>query len=252
MIRVPPRLPMGWRLACYERVGSTNDMAKELARGGAEEGTLVWALEQTAGRGRRGRVWASPPGNLYSSLILRPACAVDRAAQLGFVAALALGGALAEMLPPSEISYKWPNDVLVGGRKIAGILLESEMLGGPQPAFVVVGVGVNLASAPADTEFPATALAADSDLRVTPEIMLEAYARVFQAWLWRWREEGFAPVRAAWRAQAIALGELIRVRLDGATLCGRFADIDPQGGLLLDLGGERRRISAGEVFPAHP
>ena len=227
-------------------------MAKELARGGAGEGTLVWALEQTAGRGRRGRLWASPPGNLYSSLILRPACAVDRAAQLGFVAALAVGGALAEMLPPREISYKWPNDVLLGGRKIAGILLESEMGGGPQPAFVVVGVGINLASAPAGTEFPATALAAESGLRVAPEIMLEAYARLFANWLRRWQEEGFAPVRAAWRAQAIALGELIRVRLDGATLCGRFADIDPQGALLLDQDGERRRISAGEVFPAYP
>jgi BirA family biotin operon repressor/biotin-[acetyl-CoA-carboxylase] ligase len=250
---MPPRLPEGWRLEYHDRVGSTNDVAKDLARGGAAEGTLVWALEQTGGRGRRGRVWASPPGNLYSSLILRPACPPEEAAQLGFIAALAIGDALAGIAPAgAAVALKWPNDVLLEGRKVAGILLESEIGAERKPAFIVVGAGVNLVSSPSETEFPATFLLAESGVRVAPEIMLEAYAGAFAVWLRIWREEGFAPVRAAWRARAIAIGEPIRVRLDSATLCGRFADIDPQGALILEIGGERRRIPAGEVFPVHP
>jgi BirA family biotin operon repressor/biotin-[acetyl-CoA-carboxylase] ligase len=239
-------LPPGWRLLCYDTIGSTNDEACLLARDGAAEGTLVWAREQTAGRGRRGRPWASPRGNLYASLILRPACPPARAAQLGFVAAVALGGALAPLLPPSRaFAYKWPNDVLLDGRKLAGILLEAETLGGGEAAFVVVGAGVNLACAPEDSEFPAISLGP-----MPPEPVLAAYAEQFRIWLSRWRSEGFAPVRAAWLARAAFLGEPIRVRLDSAAFDGRFLDIDEEGTLLLEEAGCRRHISVGEVFPA--
>lgn len=248
---VPPRLGEGYRLVSCGTVGSTNDEAKRLARAGAEAGTLVWAREQTAGRGRRGRTWVSRPGNLYLSLVLRPTCPADRAAQLGFVAALAVGGVLDDALrAPRAVTYKWPNDVLAGGRKIAGILLESEMGEQGVLSFLVVGVGLNLASAPPDAEFPATSVLAETGSAVEPAIMLEAFARHFRSWATRWREEGFAPVRAAWRAHAAALGEPIRVRLDTATLHGRFVDIDEQGALLLDTAGGQRRISAGEIFPA--
>ena len=121
MTKRQPKLPPGYRLLRYDSIGSTNDEAKRLARDGAAEGTLVWALEQTAGRGRRGRAWSSPRGNLYLSLILRPDCPVGSAAQLGFVAALAVGDALRAILPRVErLAYKWPNDVLIDGRKIAG------------------------------------------------------------------------------------------------------------------------------------
>ncbi len=121
MIERPPRLPPGYKLICYDSIGSTNDEAKRLAREGAAERTLVWALEQNAGRGRRGRRWVSPRGNLYASLILRPDCTPHRAAQLGFVAALAVGGALGALLPRVEgLSYKWPNDVLINGVRSRG------------------------------------------------------------------------------------------------------------------------------------
>jgi len=211
----------------------------------------VWGIEQTAGRGRRGHTWGSPPGNLYASLILRPRCPIDRAAQLGFVAALAVGATLGSTLEKrlDGLCYKWPNDVLLRGRKIAGILLESELDEGEAPKFVVVGVGINLASSPRDTEFPATSIAEENLGTVSPGAALEGFARHFQAWVERWREEGFAPIRAAWRAQAMALGELIRVRLDHATLHGRLIDIDQHGALLLESMGELRRIAAGEVFP---
>ena len=250
MTLLPPKLASTCRLLRYETVGSTNDEAKRLARDGAEGGTLVWALEQTAGRGRHGRTWVSPRGNLYVSVILRPGCPVGRAAQLGFVAALAVGDALATIFPRLEgLSYKWPNDVLADGRKLAGILLESELDEGGVPQFIVVGVGINLASSPGNAEFPATSIVEQGLGQVSPALALEEFARHFQAWVGRWHEEGFAPIRKAWRARAAALGEPIRVRLEPATLHGRFIDIDQHGALLLESAGELRRVAAGEVFP---
>jgi BirA family biotin operon repressor/biotin-[acetyl-CoA-carboxylase] ligase len=251
MTKGHPRLPPGYRLLCYDSIGSTNDEAKHLARDGVAEGTFVWALEQTAGRGRRGRVWVSPRGNLYFSLILRPDCLVGSAAQLGFVEALAVGDALRAILPRIELlTYKWPNDVLLNGRKIAGVLLESETMGSEKLSFVVVGVGVNLIASPQGTEFPATSIMEEGLGEVMPEVMLEEFAAHFQLWFARWRAEGFAPVRAAWSAAAaIPRGEPIRVRLESRALCGRFLDLDHEGNLLLDCAGECRRIAAGEVFP---
>jgi BirA family transcriptional regulator, biotin operon repressor / biotin---[acetyl-CoA-carboxylase] ligase len=251
MTELQPRLPDGYRLVSRETVGSTNDEATRLARTGAEQGTVVWALEQTAGRGRRGREWVSPRGNLYASLILRPVCQLEYAAQLGFVAALAAGDALAALVPGlGEPALKWPNDVLVGGSKIAGLLLESETGENGDLAFLIVGIGINLVSAPADAEFPATSIRGEGHRPPEPAAMLEAFAAHFDAWTRCWRAEGFAPVRSAWRARAGGLGRAIRVRLEGATLHGRFADIDQRGVLLLDTSEGRRHISAGDVFPA--
>src|SRR5436309_2331589 len=173
-----PKLPEGFRLCRYEVVGSTNDEAKALARAGAADGTLVWAGEQSAGRGRRGRAWASPPGNLYLSLVLRPAAPPSRVAQLGFGAALGLGDALAALAGSAlRPRYKWPNDLLADGRKLAGILLESETSASDRVDFVVVGIGVNILSAPADVEFPATSLAAQGIAGITPARLLEGFAR---------------------------------------------------------------------------
>jgi BirA family biotin operon repressor/biotin-[acetyl-CoA-carboxylase] ligase len=252
MMKRQPKLPPGYRLLCYDSIGSTNEEAKHLARDGAAEGTLVWAREQTAGRGRRGRAWISPRGNLYLSLILRPDCPVGSAAQLGFVASLAVGDALRAILPRIErLTYKWPNDVLINGRKIAGVLLESEIVVPEKLSFIVVGVGVNLTASPQGMEFPATSIMEEGLGKIMPEVMLEEFSAHFRSWNTRWRAEGFAPVRASWlAAAAIARGEPIRVQLDALRLCGRFLDLDQEGNLLLDSAGECRRIAAGEVFPA--
>jgi BirA family biotin operon repressor/biotin-[acetyl-CoA-carboxylase] ligase len=251
MSAAPPELPDGFRLHRYDRVGSTNDEAKALARAGAPAGTLVWAREQTAGRGRRGRFWSSPPGNLYLSLVARPQSVSARAAQLGFVAALALGDALAPLVgAAAELRYKWPNDMLINRRKVAGILLESETSAGGAVDFVVIGVGVNLISTPREAEYPATSLAAEGIAGVDAPALLGAFAREIARWTRRWEEDGFAPVRAAWLARASGLGEAIRVRLDRATIEGRFLDLDADGALLLDTPQGPRHIAAGEVFPA--
>jgi BirA family biotin operon repressor/biotin-[acetyl-CoA-carboxylase] ligase len=246
-----PALPEGFRLHRYETLGSTNDEAKALARAGAPEGTLVWAGEQTAGRGRRGRIWLSPPGNLYLSLVMRPAGAPSRAAQLGFVAALGLGDALAALAGPAlHLRYKWPNDLLANGKKFAGILLESETGAKDGVDFVVVGIGVNIVCAPGDVEFPATSLIAEGVAGVTPPVLLEGFARHFEGWARRWGEEGFAPLRMAWLARASGLGDRVRVRLERSTLFGRFQGLDDDGALVLDAVEGRRRIAAGDVFPA--
>jgi BirA family transcriptional regulator, biotin operon repressor / biotin---[acetyl-CoA-carboxylase] ligase len=247
----PLRLPVGYRPEPRETVGSTNDEARQLARNGAADGTVVWALEQTAGRGRRGRRWASPRGNLYASLLLRPVCPPDRAAQLGFAASLAIGDMLGELVPGIVgLACKWPNDVLLAGHKIAGILLESEASRADAPNFLIVGVGVNLASAPADAEFPAISLAAAGYPAPEPASALEAFVQAFAIWARLWRDQGFPPLREAWLARATGLGERICVRLDNAILYGKFVDIDQQGTMLLETGSGFRRVTAGDVFPA--
>jgi len=243
------RLPPACRLILRESIDSTNEEAKRLARDGAEDCTLVWAREQSAGRGRQGRGWASPPGNLYASFVLRPAKPVVEAYQLSFVAAVALGAALGEILPPPlTVTYKWPNDLLLNGRKTAGILLEAEGQGATLD-WLVLGLGVNCRSHPAETRYPATSLQAETGAAVDPGRVLEAFSHHFLAWTARWLAEGFGPVRAAWLRHAHGLGECIEARLPTRVLAGTFAALDPDGVLVLEAAdGARTRISAGDVY----
>lgn len=245
------RLPPGFRIKAFDSVGSTNDEAKALARSGAAEGTVVWAGRQEAGRGRRGRAWTSPEGNLYTSTILRPSRPPAEAAQLSFVAALAIAESAAAVLPESaDVRCKWPNDVLVNGRKLSGILLESEADPNGAVAWVVLGVGINLRHFPEATEFAATSLSAEGAPVLQPSALLEVYAAELDRWYSAWRDHGFPPIRKAWLQRARGLGEAIVVRLSDRTLTGIFADLDSDGVLLLDRddGAGRQRIAAGDVF----
>lgn len=248
-ISAPTGWPDGWRLIALDTVDSTNRVARELAGQGAPDGTVVTARRQDKGRGRRARGWVSLDGNLYMSVVLRPMAPPETAGQLTFVVALAVADALRTLAPPADVSLKWPNDGLVDGRKIAGVLLEADALAEPDAAWVVAGIGVNLVSHPPDSAFPATDLAAAGTAGVPVEAALAALISALHDWYGRWRAEGFAPIRQAWLAQAAGLGEPIQVRLERETLMGVFADLDDDGGLLLDLpGGGRRRIAAGDVF----
>jgi len=244
-------LPISYRLLRYDRLASTNDEAKRLARAGAQDGTIVWASEQTAGRGRRGRQWVGLPGNLFVSMILRPACPAADANQLGFVAALGLGDAVGDSAPPlTELRCKWPNDVLLNGRKFAGILLESETSAHAALDWLVLGVGVNVVAHPDDAAYPTTSLHAEGCLALDAGAMLESFARCFLVWHERWRDEGFSPVRAAWLRRAAGIGDAITVRLAGEEIAGRFIGIEADGALALQTAAGARRIAAGEVFPA--
>jgi BirA family biotin operon repressor/biotin-[acetyl-CoA-carboxylase] ligase len=212
-----------------------------LADTGVPEGTVVWSREQTGGRGRRGRHWASPPGNLYTSTILRPACAAPRAAELGFVAALAV----ADIVPVGRpVRLKWPNDVLVDGGKIAGILLESAVGQAGQVDHVVAGIGLNVGFAPQlpEMRYPGSALGG------SVEAALERLTAALAARLVQWRRDGFETVRAAWLGKAGPIGAEVDVRLGDELVRGRFAGLDRQGALLLETAAGPRKIVSGELL----
>lgn len=250
-------LPAGYGLVALGTVASTNATARALAADGAVDGTVIQALRQSGGRGRDGRVWDSPPGNLYVSLLLRPNEPPPQAVQLGFVAAVALGEALAPMLPdPAALTFKWPNDVLLSDAKLAGLLLESQMAGqsrgGGRLDWLVIGIGVNLLSAPvvaAGGGLPATCLA-EHGVHERADDLCRRFVHAFAGWRRRWQQQGFAPVRAAWMARAWRLGGQISARLPGGVVqTGTHGGIDDQG--LLELRGPRGSvmIAAGDVFP---
>lgn len=243
------RLPAGYSLRAYERLGSTNDEARNLAESGAEDGTLVWARQQIRGRGRQGRGWQSLPGNLFCSWVLRPPCAPEVAAQLGFVAALAVGDTAAALVPTDRtIRNKWPNDVLIDGKKMSGILLESRVTGEGRLDWVVLGIGLNVANAPDLEEYATISLRAAGAPELSLELVLQTLAEYIAAWRARWTKEGFAPLRATWLERAAALGEEVELRLPRESLRGTFRDLDEQGALVLELPDRSlRSVSAGEV-----
>jgi BirA family biotin operon repressor/biotin-[acetyl-CoA-carboxylase] ligase len=246
-----PRLPAFFHLVALDSIDSTNDEARRrLASEAVCEGTLIWAGEQTAGRGRRGRRWSSPRGNLYMSVVLRPGCKPAVAAQLGFVAAVALAETLAALLPgEGRVRLKWPNDVLVDGAKVSGILLEAAALEDGVAGAVILGIGVNLQSRPDSGLYPTISLAEAGAPVRNPAELLELMAGPLLAWYETWRREGFAPLRAAWLARATGIGQPVEVRLDRETLTGRFEALDETGALALALPqGGSRLIAAGDVF----
>ena len=231
---------------------STSEEAKRLAGAGAPEGTLVWALRQTAGHGRFGRSWISPFGNLYFSLLLRPDLPPRQTMQLTFVAALAMADSISAIVPVgAAVTCKWPNDVLISGKKVSGILLESSLNDAGRVDSLVVGIGVNVAShpPPQDVHYPATSLWAEGATAETARSVLEMCCPAFLAWYREWRQRGFHPVREAWLARAERLHRPIQVRLQSDTTAGIFADLDPTGALILQQGRGQRLIVAGDVFP---
>ncbi len=247
-----PALPPAFSLIPLDSVGSTNDEARRLADEGAAHGTVVWAGEQTKGRGRQGRNWTSPRGNLYTSVILRPDCKLSEAAQLSFVACVALGEAItAKAGGAVEVTYKWPNDIMFNGKKGVGLLLESKAT--PQGAldWVIIGMGTNIAHFPDDARYPASSLHREgADPALSPEVLLEELAQQLDIWVKIWRKRGFGDIREAWKQRVQGLGQAMEVRLPRETLTGVFGDLDSDGALLLKLAdGRTRTITAGDVFP---
>ena len=248
----------GYQLAAFDQIGSTNAEAMTRARGG--EGGPMWFVtsEQTAGRGRRQRVWIAPRGNLASSILEIMDIAPAVAATLGFAAGLSLEAALQKVSVEAALrmggsdalkfSLKWPNDVLAGRNKLAGILLEAEAVAGNRLA-VVVGIGTNVVAAPEGTPTPATSLSA-LGVQIGAE---ELFAALSDAWVefrgvWD-NGRGFAEIRRLWLERAAGLGEKIAINTGSATLEGTFDTIDESGCLIVRTAdGRRVPVAAGEVY----
>jgi len=222
---------------------------------------VVTAASQSAGRGRRGREWSSPEGNLYMSLLVRPECSVADAGQISFVTVVALGEALRRLYEPMrqdsqnaiEFSYKWPNDMLANGRKMSGILLESESDGEGGLSWLVIGVGVNINSHPAQTPFPATDLTTEGCTGLSAADVLSAFCQSLADWYKRWQQEGFAPVRQAWLDHAQGLGREVVVRLPDREITGLFRALNDDGVMILEMpDGSDQHIAAGDVFFSGP
>lgn len=251
-------VPAGYRLERYGEVGSTNTIALERAASGGTAGLWVMADAQTAGRGRVGRAWASPRGNLYASLLLAPTAPLRVSQQLSLVAGLAafdaIGAAMAASPAREALRLKWPNDVLVAGAKISGILVESSSDGAGRRHWIVIGIGINVGEAPNAQGREVTSLAREG-VRATREWMMSTLAASLDRWLQTWDEgAGISEVRQAWLKRGPSIGEPITVRQGEALQEGTFFGLDGEGALLLlDEAHAVRAISTGEVVrSAHP
>lgn len=231
-----------------DEVDSTNSEAMRRASAGAAAPLWVLAARQTAGRGRSSRSWSSLEGNLNASLFLSLACEVATAAQLSLVAGVAAIDAIRDAAPEvsDKVRLKWPNDLLVGGAKLGGILVESSVTAGSLHA--VIGFGINLRAAPRDLGRAVTCLA-EHGAAPSPRAFVALLADTMSAWLERWDEgRGFATVRGAWMERAGRIGEPLRVHAGTASLSGRFAGLDVDGSLLLAMDGNGiQRVTTGDV-----
>lgn len=244
--------PDGVARICLETVDSTNAYALREAPACAGPAWFL-GLEQTAGRGRRARAWASPRGNFHATLLLFPKESADQVALRSFAAALALRDSFVALTGlPDSFSLKWPNDVLLNGAKVAGILLEATSAGAGVQA-LAIGIGVNLIAHPDPAlmepgALPAVSVLSETGLRVTPEAFLQMLAPAYARWEALFQAQGFAPLREAWLAHAARIGEPIRARTGKDTHHGVFETIDSSGNLMLMTATGRLAIPAAEVF----
>ncbi len=240
---------MRFHLESHEVLESTSSLVKQRAEAGEDEGLAVLALRQSAGRGRQGRGWESTAGNLYLSLLLRPAVPLRDAPQWSFVAAVALAETLKPLLPEAaQPSLKWPNDLLLQGAKAAGILVETGIAPTHSLDWICIGIGVNIMSKPSLPDRPTACLAEYLPNPPTPEALAAALLQALSHWHETRLRQGFESIRDAWLRHGPAMGAAVSVKRDGALLEGAFAGLSPEGGLKLAKGSEVQLILAGEII----
>lgn len=235
---------IAWRIETLEVVPSTQDIVRARAEAGEPEGFVLQARGQSVGRGRQGTRWESPPGNLYLSALLRPGCPAGQGGQIALVCAVALARALEPFIAPgARIGLKWPNDLLIGERKAAGILVESDITEGSRIGFAVVGIGVNVTAPPEG----AAGIGPRAQVDTVRDAVLDAVAYFYEIW----KGQGFSPIRTAWLERAENLSGTIRVGKPPYAQTGRFLGLSPEGRLIFQpAGGMVQEIAAGPVFYA--
>ena len=246
--RVSKSLPGFINIIRKEITGSTNEDIALLAKQNAEAWTVVQALEQNAGRGRHGKTWDSQRGNLFISLLLRPAVGSRRWGELSFLSAVAVATILSEYINNQRIEVKWPNDVLINGKKIAGILLEVLNFGAKAPA-VVVGIGINISKKPKEFEYPVTCIQDYKNEITSLDEVLTSLLHSIVHWFRIWENDGFDMIRTEWMKRAYKLDGTVEVEgKNGSSAKFKFRGIDAEGAMLLDdENGTRNLYRAGTV-----
>jgi len=231
----------------FDILDSTNEEARRIAATGEKGPLWITAAAQSAGRGRRGRVWISETGNLFTTHLVEIDASLGLCGQLSFGAALAVADVVGGYAPAADVRLKWPNDILLNGSKVAGILLEAAPTG--SASRLIVGIGLNLAHYPKDVDYPATSLADAAGIRVTPGDALLRLVAAWDKWYEKWRTGGFAPLREAWLARAEGVGKRVTVRLGTSEIEGVFEDMEQDGAMLVRLDNkDRLRVTSGEIY----
>ncbi len=238
--------PAFFTIRSFDDVDSTNQVAKLAAEAGEPEGLVIRAKSQSRGVGRQGRAWFSPEGNLYLSVLLRPACALPQAGHYSFAASMAVFDAIADVHHDTKLSLKWPNDLLIDEAKVSGVLLEVGSADQRNVDWIVIGVGINVEKKPEEgVSYPVTSLHAQGALCTVDDVQ-KAFLQHLHHWYLTLKHDGFDPVRRAWLSDAHR-GPMV-IRLPTGEIHGNFAGLGPDGGLILRLAdGSEKVIHAGDV-----
>ncbi len=245
-------MPYGVGARFFNECDSTNKLAAELAASGDKGPVWITAGCQTTGRGRQGKVWTSKPGNLYTSLLFSPQLKPMDAGALPFITALAVRDTFVKLgLPSEQVQCKWPNDILVNGKKASGILIESSAKGGAYLDHVIVGVGMNLLHSPSDAAFKATSFFEETGKTVEVQNALQILSHALKERLDKWDIGDFTPIKQEWTENAWGLGQTREIRTANSTFEGTLLGLDEQGGLsVLLASGEEQSIYAADIFPS--
>jgi len=246
-----PRLPSLYELVKLQSVDSAVKEARRRAENGAVEGTLIWAHEQTDAQGRLGQTWHSQPGNLYCAIVLQPEFSPQQALEINYVAALSMGAALGSMMSPMvTLRYRWPNDIILNGDKVAGIFIDTPATVDNDWPWIVVGMSVNVASYPDNPNRGAVSI---HEAQGNPDIsvvdVLEEYSKQFLHWINRWAEHGFESLLKNWQQRVNGINELVSIELRNETITGELTGIEPNGAITVTLADKSaRQISLSEFY----
>lgn len=248
MTESEPSLPGLYELVVLESADSSRAHAGRLAAAGADEGTLVWAKSQRQGIGRGERPWMSGNRNLHCSVILRPETDLESCCQLGLLASICTGLAISRQAEPlGELRYRWPNDVLLNRGKVAGIALSGKT-SGSQVDWLVVSLNVNVYDRPQSKGLEASSMRSEGFLSYERVLLLEAFAREFLSWLYRWSEDGIEPIIKEWKFRGHQKHETVNLKIGDANVSGSFQGMDPTGGIEIQHTNSTQKIELIDFF----